>query len=87
MSFEKYFNDFFQGLNNLLVLSRDDAGAEAILSYDKDLRYLTEFIQQDDRKIILGALRILSAIVKNSYKRVNRNLAFIYIKFFFVSKG
>ncbi|CAF3735363.1 unnamed protein product [Adineta steineri] len=56
-------------VNNLLVVSRDDAGAEAILSFDPDLQHLTEFIQRNERTTVLGVLRILSAIVKNSYRR------------------
>ncbi|CAF1354600.1 unnamed protein product [Rotaria sordida] len=56
-------------LNNLLVISRDTPGAEAILNYDADLKHLKEFIQRDDRICVLGTLRILAAIVKNSYKR------------------
>jgi hypothetical protein len=58
-------------LNNLLVISRDDAGAEAILAYDNDLQHIKEFLQRNERMAVLGILRILSAIVKNSYKRVN----------------
>ncbi|CAF4243947.1 unnamed protein product [Rotaria sp. Silwood2] len=57
-------------LNNLLVISRDTPGAEAILHYDVDLKHITEFIQRDDRISVLGTLRILAPIVKNSYKRV-----------------
>ncbi|CAF2646097.1 unnamed protein product [Rotaria sp. Silwood2] len=56
-------------LNNLLVISRDTPGAEAILHYDVDLKHITEFIQRDDRISVLGTLRILAPIVKNSYKR------------------
>jgi hypothetical protein len=58
-------------LNNLLVISRDDAGAEAILAYDVDLRHLTEFVQRNERISVLGALRILASVAKNSYKRVD----------------
>ncbi len=61
---------FIQALNNLLVLSRDDAGAEAILAFDNDLRHIAEFIQRNERITVLGTLRILGAIAKNSYKRV-----------------
>jgi hypothetical protein len=61
----------FQALNNLLVVSRDDAGAEAILAYDTDLQRLSEFIQRHDRMSMLGTLRVLSALAKNSYKRVS----------------
>jgi len=67
-------------LNNLLVLSRDDAGAEAILAFDNDLRHLMDFIQRDERIVVLGTLRILSAIVKNSYKRVKFEIDFDQIK-------
>ena len=52
------------------MVSKDDAGAEGILAYDKDLRQLTEFIQRNDRVTVLGALRILATVAKNSYKRV-----------------
>jgi hypothetical protein len=57
-------------LNNLLVLSREDAGAEGILSFDRDLRQIKELIQNNDRIIVLGISRVLASIVKNSYKRV-----------------
>ncbi|UJR26868.1 hypothetical protein I4U23_008179 [Adineta vaga] len=56
-------------LNNLLVVSREAAGAEAIITYDTDLRNLTEFIQRSDRMSVLGTLRILGALAKNSYRR------------------
>lgn len=52
------------------MVSKDDAGAEGILAYDKDLRQLSEFIQRNDRVTILGTLRVLATIAKNSYKRV-----------------
>jgi hypothetical protein len=57
-------------LNNLLVISRDHAGAEGILAYDADLRHLTECVQKNERICVLGALRILASVAKNSYKRV-----------------
>jgi hypothetical protein len=53
------------------VVSRNDAGAEAILAYDNDLRHLLEFMERNERVTIIGTLRVLSAIAKNSYKRVN----------------
>ncbi|CAF4711677.1 unnamed protein product, partial [Rotaria socialis] len=56
-------------LNNILVISRESSGADAILAYDTDLKRLMEFIQRDDRTCILGALRIFAEIAKNSYKR------------------
>ncbi|CAF1543404.1 unnamed protein product [Rotaria magnacalcarata] len=56
-------------LNNILVISRESSGADAILAYDTDLKHLMEFIQRDDRTCILGALRIFAEIAKNSYKR------------------
>jgi tetrahydromethanopterin S-methyltransferase subunit F len=43
-------------LNNLLVISRNDAGAEAIIAYDNDLKHLSEFIQRNERICILGTL-------------------------------
>lgn len=58
-------------MNNLLVLSREDAGAEGILAFDGDLQRIKEFLQNDERMIILGTFRILASIVKNSYKRVS----------------
>jgi hypothetical protein len=61
---------FFKALNNLLVISREDAGAEGILAFDHDLRQIIEFIQNNERIIILGILRVLASIVRNSYKRV-----------------
>jgi hypothetical protein len=57
-------------LNNLLVLSREDAGAEGILTFDRDLQQIIEFIQNNERIIILGTIRVLASIAKNSYKRV-----------------
>ena len=59
-----------QALNNLLVLSREDAGAEGILNYDSNLQQCQIFLQQKERTIVLGTLRLLSSLVKNSYKRV-----------------
>ncbi|CAF0903987.1 unnamed protein product [Rotaria sp. Silwood1] len=56
-------------INNLVVVSRDTPGAEAILNYDIDLKHMKEFIQRDDRTSVLGTLRILAEIVKNSYRR------------------
>lgn len=58
-------------MNNLLVLSREDAGAEGILAFDSDLQQIKEFVQNQERTIILGTFRILFSIVKNSYKRVS----------------
>jgi predicted RNA methylase len=59
-----------KALNNLLVISREDAGAEGILAFDRDLRQIKEFIQNNERITILGTLRVVASIVKNSYKRV-----------------
>jgi hypothetical protein len=56
-------------LNNLLVISREDAGAEGILAFDHDLEQIKKFIQSHERIVILGSIRILSSIAKNSYKR------------------
>jgi hypothetical protein len=60
----------FKALNNLLVISREDAGAEGILAFDRDLQQIKEFIQSKERLTTLGSLRILASIVRNSYKRV-----------------
>ena len=60
-------------MNNLLIISREDAGAEGILAHDCDLRQIKEFIQKSERMTILGAIRVLASIVKNSYKRVRKN--------------
>ncbi len=67
-----YLNNIliFKALNNLLVISREDAGAEGILAFDCDLRQIMEFIQNNERIIILGTLRVLASMVRNSYKRV-----------------
>lgn len=54
-----------------MVIARETSGAEAIIQFDKDLKHLVEFIQRDNRAIVLGTLRILASIAKNSYKRVN----------------
>ncbi len=75
---------FFQALNNLLVISREDAGAEGILSFDRDLRQITEFIQNNERITILGTLRVLASIVRNSYKRVRRSMQLITSSTMFV---
>ncbi|CAF3365913.1 unnamed protein product [Rotaria socialis] len=56
-------------LNNLLVISREDSGAEGILAYDSDLQQIKECIQANERITILGTVRVLASIVKNSYKR------------------
>jgi hypothetical protein len=61
---------YFKALNNLLVISREEAGAEGIITYDPDLRHLNEFIQKTERTTVLGAIRILASLVKNSYRRV-----------------
>ncbi|CAF3540047.1 unnamed protein product [Adineta steineri] len=63
-------------LNNLLVISREDAGAEGILAFDCDLRQLKDFIQRDERTTVLGTLRVLASIVRNSYKRAEN----VYLK-------
>ncbi len=60
----------FQALNNLLVISREDAGAEGILAFDRDLQQIMDFIQQNERVTILGTIRVLASIARNSYKRV-----------------
>jgi len=57
-------------LNNLLVISREDAGAEGILAFDRDLRQIMDFIQKNERVTILGTIRVLASIARNSYKRV-----------------
>lgn len=59
-----------KALNNLLVISREDAGAEGILAYDLELKQVKEFIQTNECTVILGVIRLLVSIVKNSYKRV-----------------
>ncbi|CAF4336017.1 unnamed protein product, partial [Rotaria magnacalcarata] len=56
-------------LNNLLVISREDSGAEGILAYDSDLQQIKEFMQANERITILGTVRVLASIVRNSYKR------------------
>jgi len=70
-------------LNNLLVLSREDAGAEAILAFDNDLRRMAEFIQRNERIAVLGTLRILGAIAKNSYNRVKFKIRYFVKRDFF----
>ncbi len=60
----------FKALNNLLVISREDAGAEGILAFDRDLRQIMDFIQKNERLTILGTIRVLASIARNSYKRV-----------------
>ena len=59
-----------QALNNLLVISREDAGAEGILTFDGDLGQMMDFMQRDERIIVLGTTRLMASIVRNSYKRV-----------------
>ncbi|CAF0748495.1 unnamed protein product [Adineta ricciae] len=63
-------------LNNLLVISREDAGAEGILNFDPELKLIIEFMQQTERIILLGTTRVLASLVKNSYKRAE----LIYLK-------
>ena len=72
------FEFLFQALNNLLVLSREDAGAENILAYDKDLKPFKDLLQSDERVRLLGTLRILASVMKNSYKRVSDSHTFAY---------
>ncbi|CAF4439319.1 unnamed protein product, partial [Rotaria sp. Silwood2] len=56
-------------LNNLLIISREDAGAEGILAYDCDLQQIKEFIQTNEQITVLGIIRVLGSIVRNSYRR------------------
>ncbi len=60
----------FKALNNLLVISREDAGAEGILAFDRDLQQIMDYIQNNERGTILGTIRVLASIARNSYKRV-----------------
>ena len=53
-----------------MVISREDAGAEGILTFDRDLKQIIEFLHNSERIIILGIIRVLASIAKNSYKRV-----------------
>jgi len=63
-------------LNNLLIITREDAGAESVLAFDRDLKQINDFLQTNERITILGIMRILASIVKNSYKRVRINQRF-----------
>jgi long-subunit acyl-CoA synthetase (AMP-forming) len=62
-----------QALNNLLVLSREEAGAEEILQFDSNLQRCREFLEENQRTIVVGVVRLLSSLTKNSFKRVSRN--------------
>ncbi|CAF3942470.1 unnamed protein product [Rotaria magnacalcarata] len=46
-------------LNNLLVISREDSGAEGILAYDSDLQQIKEFMQANERITILGTAELV----------------------------
>ncbi|CAF4002723.1 unnamed protein product [Rotaria magnacalcarata] len=46
-------------LNNLLVISREDSGAEGILAYDSDLKQIKEFMQANERITILGTAELV----------------------------
>ena len=65
-----------QALNNLLVLSREEAAAEEILQFDSNLQRCREFLEENQRTIVVGVLRILSSLMKNSFKRVSRSEIF-----------
>ena len=60
----------FKAWNNLLVISREDPGSEAILTYDKEFQRFNKYLQHDERLMVLGTLRVLSSVAKNSYRRV-----------------
>ncbi|CAF0902489.1 unnamed protein product, partial [Didymodactylos carnosus] len=58
-------------LRNLVVLSREESGSEAIVKYDIDFKNITQFIQSTERITVSGTIRLLSSIVKRSYSRAN----------------
>ena len=56
-------------LNNLIVLSREDAGCNEIIASD-GLKHLATLLKNEkDEEVILGITRILASLVKNSFKR------------------
>ncbi|CAF0892146.1 unnamed protein product [Didymodactylos carnosus] len=63
--------DQLAALNNLIVLSREESGTEAIVKFDTDLKNIVKFIQSSDRTIVLSTVRLLSSIVKRSYARTD----------------
>lgn len=62
-----------QGLNNLIVLSREEAGASMILK-EGGLAKLKLVFCEKDPEIVQGAVRILGTLAKGSKLRVSRQL-------------
>ncbi|KAK7091996.1 hypothetical protein V1264_009607 [Littorina saxatilis] len=57
-----------QAFNNLIVLSRDDAGANLICQQG-GMEHLLEAMKEKQEDVIIGALRVLASLARNSKKR------------------
>ena len=57
-------------MNNLIVLARENDGANEIIS-NKGLNNLSHLLDSNDIEVKLAVMRILSSMTKNSFKRVN----------------
>ena len=64
-----------QAFNNLIVLARDDAGAN-LICHEGGIARLVLALKEKQQAVIVGALRVLAALAKKSLKRVG-NRAFI----------
>lgn len=61
----------FKALNNLIVLSREDAGCDEII-INGGIKELIGIMNNDisDHDTVLSVTRIISSLCKNSFKRV-----------------
>jgi hypothetical protein len=66
-------------LNNLIVLAKEEAGSNEIITLN-GLATIKEILGQDteNEENVLAITRILSSLVKGSFKRVNGGYLFIF---------
>lgn len=81
-----YKCDFLQAANNLIVLAREDAGAERIFR-NNGLNLLIQLIETKKHEMMLAAIRTLSGMCSRHKSRVSINthrigLNYIQLQFF-----
>lgn len=69
MSLTCIWDCLLQALSNLLVLSREGAGAQKIFDGD-GVTQLNRLLDEKDTELVLNSIRVLSSLAKNSKIRV-----------------
>lgn len=64
---------FFQAINNLVVLAREEAGAQKICQ-EETLHQLKKLLDDKDVDLVLASIRVLSGVTNKSKTRVSQNV-------------